>query len=229
MARSIEQLVNRQFLRWMEQQKVDSKRDQPEVGEQRPMIAISREYGARGAEIGRLVAAKLGFQFHSQELVHEIARQARVRQQLVASLDERARDDIEQWVTELMEESAFSPTDYLRNLTKVIYSLGRHGKGVIIGRGAQFILDPKRTLRVRAIGSLESRVRRIAARDNTSRGEARAKVLRIDSERVAFYKQHFDEDVTDSHHYDLVLNTGTLPIEAAVETVVRLFKARFKG
>lgn len=229
MARSVEQLVNRQFLRWMEQQKVDTKRDQPDIAEQRPMIAISREYGARGAEIGRLVAAKLGFQFHSQELVHEIARQARVRQQLVASLDERARDDIEQWVTELMEEGAFSPTDYLRNLTKVIYSLGRHGKGVVIGRGAQFILDPKRTLRIRAIGSLESRVRRIAARDDTTRGEARAKVLRIDSERVAFYRQHFDEDVADPHHYDLVLNTGTLPIEVCVESVVRAFKARFKG
>lgn len=227
MARSIEQLANRQFLRWMEQSKVQAKREQSGATEQRPMIVMSREYGARGAEVGRLVAERLGFQFHSQELVGEVARQARVRQQLVASLDERARDDIEQWVTELMEEGSFSPTDFLRNLTKVVLSLGRHGKGVIVGRGAQFILDPKRTLRVRAFAPLEARVRRIAGRDGTSRGEARVKVLRIDAERMAFYRQHFDTDVADTHHYDILLNTATLPVPACVDMVVRAFRARF--
>ena len=49
----------------------------------------------------------------------------------------------------LMDGGTLSPTDYLRNLTKVILSFGRHGKGVIVGRGAQYILDPKRTLRIR--------------------------------------------------------------------------------
>lgn len=227
MARSIEQLVNRQFLRWVEHQKVQSKRDSTKADDQRPMIVMSREYGARGAEVGRLVAERLGFQFHSQELVHEVAKQARVRQQLVASLDERARDDIEQWVTELMEEGAFSPTDYLRNLTKVVLSFGRHGKGVIVGRGAQFILNPKRTLRVRAFAPLEARVRRIAARDGTNRSDARVKVLRIDAERIAFYRQHFDADVGDTHHYDLLLNTATLPVQACVDMVVRAYRARF--
>ncbi|MFO0567624.1 MAG: cytidylate kinase-like family protein [Polyangiaceae bacterium] len=228
MSRSVEQLANRQFLRWMEQQKVTSKREQSEASEQKPMISVSREYGARGAEVGKLVAARLGFQFHSQELVHEVAKQARVRQQLVASLDERARDDIEQWVSELMDEGAFSPTDYLRNLTKVILSLGRHGKGVVVGRGSQYILDPKRTLRIRAYAPLDARVRRIATRDALSRSDARSKILRIDSERMAFYRQHFDRDHSAPHDYDLMLNTSTLSIDACVDMVVRAYRARFR-
>jgi cytidylate kinase len=228
MSRGIEQLVNRQFMRWMEQQKVQTKREQDEPAIQKPMICFSREYGARGAEVGRLAAEKLGFQFHSQELVHEVAKQARVRQQLVASLDERARDDVEQWVTELMDGGALSPTDYLRNVTKVILTLGRHGKGVVIGRGSQYILDPKRTLRVRCFGPLEARMRRISKRDGISRGEARSKILRIDGERGAFYRQHFDKDQSDYHDYDLLLNTSTVPIEACVEMVVRAFRARFR-
>ncbi|GMV14162.1 MAG: hypothetical protein AMXMBFR56_23860 [Polyangiaceae bacterium] len=228
MSRTIEQLVNRQFLRWMEQQKVQGKREQSETVEQKPMIVMSREYGARGAEVGRLAAQRLNFQFHSQELVHEVAKQARVRQQLVASLDERARDDIEQWVSELMDGGTFSPTDYLRNLTKVILSFGRHGKGVIVGRGAQYILDPKRTLRVRAFAPLDARVRRIATRDGLGRGDARTKILRIDSERTAFYRQHFDRDQSDPHDYDLLLNTATLPVDACVDMVVRAFRSRFR-
>jgi hypothetical protein len=229
MSRSIEQLVNRQFLRWMEQQKVSSKREREDALGQQAMIVFSREFGSRGAEIGRLVAQRLHFQFHSQELVHEVARQARVRQQLVSSLDERARDAVEQWVVDLMEGGSFSPTDYLRNLTKVILALGRLGKGVIVGRGSQFILDPQKTLRVRVYAPLDARVRHIANRENSSRSEARVKVLRVDAERVAFHRQHFDADNTDPHHYDLLLNSATLPIEECAEIVVRAFRARFKG
>lgn len=228
MARSIESQVNRQFLRWVENQKAQAKREQIDAIEQQPMLAMSREYGGRGAEIGRAVAERMGFQLHSQELVHEIARQARVRQQLVQALDERSRDNVEQWVTELMEGSGFSPTDYLRNLTKVILSLGKMGKGVIIGRGAQYILDPKRTLRVRAYAPLDARVRRIAARDGLTIAEARTVVLRVDAERIAFYRQHFDRDPADPYHYDLLLNTSTLPIDACVDMVVRAFRARFR-
>jgi cytidylate kinase len=226
MARSIEQLVNRQFLRWMESQKVQGKREQSDA-EQKPMIVFSREFGGRGAEIGRQVAERLGFQLHSQELVHEVAKQARVRQQLVASLDEKTRDDVEQWVTELMDGGGFSPTDYLRNLTKVVLSLGRLGKGVIIGRGAQFILDPKKTLRVRAFAPIDSRVRRIATRDGLTLSEARTIVLRVDAERSAFYRQHFDRDQSDATHYDLLLNTATLPIDACVDIALRAFRSRF--
>jgi hypothetical protein len=228
MSRTIEQLVNEQFQRWMQvQAKAVRKASSPAKAEQRPMIVFSRQYGGRGAEIGRNVAEKLGFQFHAQELVHEVAKRARVRQQLVESLDERAQDKIQQWVTEMMEGGVFAPSDYLRNLSKVIQALGRHGRGVIIGRGAHFILDPARTLRVRAYASLEARVAHIADREELSPTEARAKVLRVDSERVAFYRQHFDVDVADPVHYDLLFNTETLPIDACVELTVRAFRARF--
>ena len=228
MPRSVEQLVNQNFLRWVEQQKVTSKQRSAD-SEQKPMIVMSREFGGRGAEIGKKVSAKLSFQYHSQDLVHEIARQSRVRRQLVESLDERARDNIEQWVTELMDGDTFAPNDYLKNLSKVVGALGRHGKGVIVGRGAHFLLDPDRTLRVRAYAPLDERIAYIARRRDLSDGEARALVLKIDAERVAFYRQHFNADVADPLHYDLMLNTSTLSIPACVDMVVRAFRAKLGG
>jgi cytidylate kinase len=227
MSRTIEQLVNEQFQRWVREQGAAGKKPKPGKPDQQPMVVLSREYGGRGAEIGHKVAEKLGFQYHAQELVHEIAKRARVRQKLVESLDERAQDRVEQWVTELMEGGIFAPSDYLRNLSKVVIALGRHGRGVIVGRGAHFILDPTRTLRVRAIAPLETRVARIAEREDMSLVEARALVLRVDSERIAFYRQHFNVDVADPAHYDLIVNTGTLPIDACAEMAVRAFRARF--
>lgn len=225
MARSIEQLVNQNLLRWAAAAKTAPSKKAAKH-EQQPMIVMSREFGGRGAEIGRKVARKLGFDYHSQELVHEVARQAKVRKALVESLDERSRDTVEQWVAELFDGQAFLPGEYLKNLSKVVLTLGKQGRGVIVGRGAHFILDPKRTLRVRAYAPVDHRVKYIGDRRGLSEGEARALVQKIDSERVAFYRQHFDADVADPQHYDLLLNTATLPVAACADIVVRAEQER---
>jgi hypothetical protein len=227
-SRSIEQLVNQQVLRWQEEQRIAGQERKPATTDaQGLMICISREFGGLGGEIGRIVAERLGFRFFAQELVHEIAKRAHVRQQLVESLDERLQSRLGQWVNEMMEGGVFAPSDYLRSLSGVVLTLGRHGKGVIIGRGAQFILEPKRTLRVRCYAPVEQRIRYIAERDHMTADQARSKVLRVDSERVAFYREHFNVDVTEPKHYDMLLNTGSMPIEQCAKLVAAAFRARF--
>jgi len=226
-SRSIDQLVNQQVLRWMEEQRTATRPEQARTAElQGPMICISREFGALGGEIGGRIAEQLNFGFYAQELVHEIAKQAHVRQQVVESLDERLQGRVEEWVGAMMEGGRFAASDYLRNLSRVVLTLGRHGNGIIIGRGAQFILEPARTLRVRCYGPLDGRVRYIAEREDMSPIEARAKVLRVDAERVAFYRQHFNADVTDPAHYDMLVNTGSLSLESAADLMVRAFRAK---
>jgi hypothetical protein len=226
---SIDHFVNQQIMRWQAERKIAERRidGRQQLSEQQPMICISRQYGARGGEMGRLVAERLGFRYYAQELIHDVAEAAHVRRQLVESLDERIQDGISEWVAGLIKRGVFAPSDYLRNLSKVVLTLGRHGRGVIIGRGAHFILEPMATLRIRTIAPLEARVARIADRDNLAPAAARATVLRIDGERVAFNKQHYGADITDPDHYDLVLNTATLGMNGAVDATVRAFELRF--
>jgi cytidylate kinase len=177
--------------------------------------------------MGRMVADRLGFRFYSDELIHDIAEAAHVRQQVVESLDERVQDGIAEWVAGLIKRGVFAPSDYLRNLSKVVLTLGRHGKGVIVGRGAHFLLDGSTTLRVRVIAPLEARVARIAQRDDLSEADARAKVTRIDDERIAFNRQHYNADIRDPNNYDLVVNAGTLGVEGAAAQTVAAFQFRF--
>jgi hypothetical protein len=227
MIANIDHFVDRQILLWQEERRIAERRGIEGKNAQRPMVCVSREYGARGAEVGRVAAERLGFRFYSQELIHEVAQEAHVRRQLVESLDERVQDSISEWMANLIRRGVFAPTDYLRNLSKVVLTLGRHGKGVIIGRGANFLLDPQCTLRVRVIAPIETRAARIAERDGLSPDEARAKIARIDEERVAFNRQHYRANIADPINYDLVLNAGTLGIEGAVEETVRAFRIRF--
>ena len=143
------------------------------------------------------------------------------------SLDERVQDGIAEWVAGLIKRGVFAPSDYLRNLSNVVLTLARHGRGVIVGRGAHFLLDGKSTLRVRVIAPLELRVGRVAHRDGLSDADARAKVLRIDGERVAFNRQHYNADIGDPGHYDLVVNAGTMGVEGGAAQTVGAFQLRF--
>jgi cytidylate kinase len=228
---NVDHFVNRQILLWQEERRIAERKGLVGKGlegsPQQPTICISRQYGARGAEMGRAVAERLGFRFYSQELIHDVAEQAHVRAQLVESLDERVQDGIAEWMSGLIKRGVFEPSDYLRNLSKVVLTLARHGQGVIVGRGAHFLLDAKTTLRLRVIAPLDVRIARIAGRDGLSDDEARAKILRIDNERVAFNKRHYSADIADPAHYDLVINAGTLGLEGATEEAVRAFQIRF--
>jgi cytidylate kinase len=224
---SIDQFVNQQILRWQEQRRIAARKPLEGADLQQPTICISREYGARGAAMGRLIAARLGFRYYAQELIHDIAEAAHVRKQVVESLDERVQDGISEWVAGLIKRGVFAPSDYLRNLSKVVLTLANHGNGVIIGRGAHFILDRRTTLRVRVIAPLETRIARIAERDGLSDDKAKATILRIDAERVAFNKQHYGADLADPENYDLVVNAGTLGLEGAADVTVAAFRSRF--
>lgn len=229
MPRSIEQLVNQQVLRWLTEQQSPADRPPESRTEvkQRPMITVSREFGAFGGEMGRVVAEQLDIGFYAQEIVHEVARRADVRKQVVEALDERTQSRLEAWVDDLMIVRRFSQSDYLRSLSETVVALARHRPGVIVGRGGHLILDAHRTLRVRCFAPLDKRVEYIAERDGLTLDEARIKVARVDEERRTFYVKHFQCDITSPLGFDLLLNTGEMTLDECAATVSALYRARF--
>jgi hypothetical protein len=228
MSRGIEQLVERQVLRWLEEERVSLNPPESRIEEPlRPVICVSRQFGAFGGEVGRLVAERLDFGFYGQELVDEIAKQAHVRRRVVESLDERLQSGIRQWVDELMVVRQFRPSDYLRNLSHVVLTIGRHGRSVVIGRGAHLILDARSTLRLRCYAPLAWRIDRVAERYDLTASESEKRIRQVDAEREAFYRTHFAVDVSDPEHFDFLLNVSTMSLEACAQVVVDAFEARF--
>jgi cytidylate kinase len=225
--RSIEQLVNQQILRWTEEQRVAQRRLVPPDDVSKPVVCISREFGAQAGDLARRVASRLDFDVCDQELVDEVAKQAHVRRQVVESLDERMQSGIRQWVDEMMEQPHFTPSDYLRNLSQVVLTLGTHGRSVIIGRGAHLILDPAQTLRVRCYAPFAWRVEQVAARHGISVSRAEVLTTRVDGERTEFYRRHFNADVADPSAFDLMINVSTTSLGARTAMVVDAFESKF--
>jgi cytidylate kinase len=185
-----------------------------------PYLLISREKGAGGNTIARLVGKRLGWQVFNNEIVDEIAQQAHVRRQLIESLDERDQATIQDAIGQLLDPRKIGTSGYLGFLKQIVLTLGHQGDVVIVGRGAQFILPGQFGLRVRMVAPIEVRIRRIADKARLSLKAARVEVERADRERVKLIRRRFGHDVTDPLSHDLIINTTGVNIETAAEVVV---------
>ena len=70
------------------------------------------------------------------------------------------------------------------------------------------------------VEAIDSRVRQIASTQQCSRDDAQKIVERADTASSAFVRDIFHQDSASLLHYDLVLNTGLLRLDAAVHLVL---------
>jgi cytidylate kinase len=209
----VAQIVEEQVRSWQ------YSRTEPKQTKNLPVLTISREPGSGGRIIGEMLARRLKFDLFHQEVLHEMARSAKVSAQLLETLDEKGLSVLDEWIASLVDTRHLWPDQYLKHLMKVVGTIGRHGHAVLIGRGANFILPAERRLSIRVIAPLEVRARKVAEAFGLSTDEARRRVVKTDSQRKAFVRKYFYADIADPLNYDLTVNTGSLSLEAAVDVV----------
>jgi cytidylate kinase len=222
--RSVDRIVEEQVERWRVERMRAAGR--PATQKPPPVVAVSRQYGARGAAIGHQVAEKLGCSYWNRELVDEIARTAHVSDRLVRAVDERHEAGIVETVRGMLRNGQLSASDYHRELAKVVASIAAHGTAVLIGRGVTFLLPREQVLSVRVVCPLEDRVRGLVERRGVTEAEARAEIAEVDAERKAFVRDHYNRDADDPSAYDLHVNTGTMSVEQCAAVVVAAYRTR---
>ena len=212
--RSVLKIIEEQAKKWQIMKAKDKK-----AAVVFPVITISREPGSGGRIVATVLAEKLGLDLFHQEIINEMAESAQVSSRILETLDEKGLSVLEEWITSLVDKRHLWPDQYLRHLMKVIGTIGKHGSAVIVGRGANFVLPPEGRIRVRIVAPLDVRVENVSSNFGVSAEDAKRRIIRTESERRAFIRKYFNADITDPINYDLVLNTGTLSIEAAANAI----------
>jgi len=218
MTRSIEALVEEQAHRW--QLVRAERREEP----RRPVVTVSRQHGAGGAEVARTLAAQLGLDLFDREIIQRIAESTHLSERVVSSLDEKDRELLADWLSALSSRGYLSPMEYRYHLSRTVGAVAHHGGAVILGRGAHLILGEGEALRILVVAPLETRVRAVMEREGLSERAARQRIVTVESDRKAFLMKHFHADFADPTTFDLVVNTAVLgtggacgAIRAAVE------------
>jgi cytidylate kinase len=217
--RSIHHLIDEQVRKWNLTQA--AKKEAPPS---QTVITLSREPGSGGRLVAQGIADRLKLDLFHQEVLHAMASSAKVGTQVLSTLDERGLNMLEDWMAALVNERHLWPDEYARHLFKVVGAIGRHGRAVLVGRGANFILPADRRFRIRVVAPLEFRVQSVAHTHQVELEEARRRVIRTDADRKAFIRKYFHAEIADPLHYDMVLNTGVLDIDHAVSAACAAFK-----
>lgn len=215
--RSIDQIIEEQVRKWQM-----LKTEKAEAQQAVSVITVSREPGSGGKLIARGVAEKLGYDLFHQEVIHEMADSAKVNTRLLETLDEKGLNILEDWVAALVNERHLWPDEYSQHLMKVIGTIGKHGRSIIVGRGANFVLPREQCFRLRVIAPQAFRIEKVAAEFGLPQDEARRRVVRTESDRKAFVRKYFNADIGDPLNYDMTLNTATVSIAAGINAVCGL-------
>ena len=212
--KSIPRITEEQVQRWQILQK-EEKEEKQGIS----IITVSREPGSGGRIVATRLAEKLGIAIFHQEVINEMAKSADVSEKLIETLDERGLSILEDWISSLVHERHLWPDRYMQHLMKVIGTIGNHGRAVIVGRGANFVLPPEKRFAVRIVAPQRWRIENVSKEYGLSREEAKRRVMRTESDRRAFVRKYFNADIADPINYDLVINTATLKLEDAVNVI----------
>ena len=189
------------------------------------VITVSRESGSGGSEISRILASELGMDLMGGQIIQKVAESAKMSTKVIESLDEKAVSTLDSLVDSMFSARSISGTEYLRHLTQVILTIGRHGNAIVVGRGAHMILPKDETFRLRVIAPITLRTQRLMKSRNYTKKEAEEYIRKRDGDRVAFLKKHYQTDPADPSQYDLVINTEKIGLEGAAESVKTAYLA----
>lgn len=223
MARKVTEIVEKQILSWSRHHSKGSKVQKEK--DVLPVITISREFGSPGAALAYYLGEKTGFGVWDKELLKAIAEDLGGDQKLIETLDERRQEAIEDTVAGYLT-NVHTNIKFFHSLIRVVRTIEEHGKGIIVGRGANFICEQNHSLHIRLVAPLNHRVKYYAEKNKISVQETLRLAEQKDRERSEFIRSNFQKDVSDPLGYDLIINSQHYTMGQMAAMVVHAYETK---
>ena len=168
-----------------------------------PIIALGRQFGSGGREIGKHLAEKLQVRCYDRELITLAAQKAEVREELFAGKEEKAPNP---WLFTGVYEGGPQvrkgqpAEDILFEMqSQVILELAQMGPCIIVGR---------------------CRVRRRMEIEGIGQKESEDAVRKIDKQRKKYYDTYTGRNWGAPENYDFCINSSVMGIEGTAEQII---------
>lgn len=194
------------------------------------VIAIGRQFGSGGHDIGKILAEKLGYDFYDAEIIQMTAGTTGYTPEFIKKNEEIMTNSLiydlvnQMYLNADMQDEA--PKDKIFEAEcQVVRNLAKKGNCVIVGRCADYVLrNSGNCLKVFFSAPLMSRIRRVAQRQNISEGEAKATVQKNEKLRADNYRYYTRRMWGAAGNFDLSLNTdlGEEYIENCIRSAMKL-------
>ena len=190
------------------------------------IIALGRQFGSGGREIGKQLAERLNVRCYDRELITLAAQKAEVREELFAGREEKAPNP---WLFTGVYEGGPQvrkgqpAEDILFEMqSQVILELARMGPCIIVGRCADVVLRAAGipTVSLFICAPFEDRVRRRMEIEGIGQKESEDAVRKIDKQRKKYYDTYTGRNWGTPENYDFCINSSVRGIEGTVEQII---------
>ncbi len=204
------------------------------------IIAIGRQFGSGGHEIGNRLAQKLDIPLYDRNLVRMAAEELNITSSAAEEVDETGLNRfLAYYSTAPMDYTSYYLNDFQAGqpLSEQVYyaqraimqKLASRSSCVMVGRCADYVLEEEPGLiSVFVIASKEDKIRRIAKKYQLSDKKAADKIRKVDRERRYYYELHTGRDWGSPESHQIVLNVSMLGMDQAVEVLAALYEEKKK-
>ena len=200
------------------------------------VIAIGRQFGSGGREVGQRVAQLLDIDYFDKQLLLEASKASGILPELFEAADERTPKFFPSlWPLNLaMAGSTFagdvtmSDDNLYKAQSQVMKDLVDRKSCVIVGRTADYVLrDHCPVISVFLHAPIEDRVKRIMERGDCDTPEAAEKRAdKVNKLRAEYYNFYTDKLWGHADSYDLCIDSSLLGIEGTAQFIADFVKRR---
>jgi len=187
------------------------------------VIAIEREYASGGREIGEKLAKRLGLPCHGQDILEKAAVKTGLPLDELNELEESITGSLLYSLSIFADMASGRGMDLTRAQklalaeSDIIRDLSLK-PCIIIGRGAAGLLkDKDNILKVFVHAGFDVRVKRAVEIYGIDPKQADSILRRYDKRRITYFKAATNVEWRDADIYHMLLNSGKLGIDPAVD------------
>ena len=203
------------------------------------IIALGRQYGSGGKEVGEKLARMMNVPFYDRELIALAAQKSGIAPEMYASIDETATNSL----LYALSTGAFMFTSHFTSSVelplndklyilqnKIINEIAeKEGSCVIVGRCADYILrNNPNCVSVFVYAPLEQRIERIKKKDGISAEAAESKIVKTDKKRANYYNFYTNREWGNISNYELAISSHPLGSEKTAQMILDYVKYREK-
>lgn len=201
------------------------------------VITISRQFGAGGKTLGKMVADQLGYEFADSEIIKMVAEMANVSTHWVETVEKEAGGKLSRFLSKMVskplvervlkdERGYIDEEIYLDYLVLIIAQIADEGDVVILGRGSQYILnDHPEACHILLIDEFENRVQFMVDHYDLSNSSATHIVKAEDKRRKNLYQKLGKTDYDNPFLYHMVLNMSKICLDDAFKLISQIIKS----
>ncbi len=200
------------------------------------VITIGRQLGSGGADLGRELAAALGFHYLDKEILTRAAAKLQIPADNLEWIEEKPFTIWKSLMQTNSYDTSFMLADYYTPTGRTLYEAEsqimrravEEESCVVVGRCSNHIFaQHPRRVSVFLHADAEIRLAKVVQRFQLPEEKARKEMEKVDKERASYYNTYTGHKWLDMCQYDLTIDTGKLSTEQLKNMILHYVQTRF--